>query len=847
MAADEVLVTLQPDVSAADLERIADLLDLKLDRVHPRSGLVRLKLDHPGARNLRGAVDALKTHTDIVAWAGLNPIARGTSDPQGGAEAPGDQPQGDVGGESLEAVDQGAVDQAVNPEAQTESRAERKARSVTRFRSLDRRLLDSLPQRPVSVEQDQSQGDLEGLQWQMSGLTQFQHDSWPQAWAQVPYADDVVVAVLDSGVAYADGEENGVQYAKAPSLACTDFVHPFDAVNDDLFPFDDHQHGTHLTSLLAADPACGARIRGYARGVTVMPVKVLDHELAGTEDDLIEGLLHATEHGADIVNMSLSFSRGFRPSPALRRALKHAEISGVVLVSSAGNEGKDYIAWPAASPHVMSVGSYSLKKMWHPKKRVRRSRYSNHGSGLSVLAPGGLLDEDHDENGLPDGILAESFNPEDPTRFGYWMAAGTSQAAVAVTGIAALLKAKGTPPTLIRRVIELTAYRKKKNRSRDNGMIRPAMALNAMDSVDFPLEELDTKVLVEPQLMLTGKASSKKSRAVARITVRMEKDGELVRPQEVLERGTLFILGRWTGDLEGTVSCKIQIHKGQDSCLLRSQRKIEQWGGPAMAGIQIERVSLTPRTRRRQMRYWFANTGGYYSLDEETVAQLVDAGSQTDGAIFRLDPESADEGVSFRAVFGRRLQQTVYMVRNLDLNSDQAPTVIAFNQAWLDEHPELIGQLDAAQPLDDAPDEARDDVDAAPVGFDAVATPDASEAPQGAGGTGLGSSSRVFSFKPQRFYRARTVRGHRRIVQGNGLGSSTRIFRWSNALRFTNATSARWRSLGNGLGSSTRIFDNGLFRRMSSPYARISMSGLRMMGMSQHDEDHGTGMVALDE
>jgi len=255
--------------------------------------------------------------------------------------------------------------------------------------------------------------------------------------------DAFTVAVLDTGVAYEDYvDEDGQAYVLAPSLASTTFVAPWDFVNGDAHPNDDHQHGTHLTSLIASD----GDVVGVAPGVKIMPVKVLDHRKRGTELALIRGVDHAVDNGAHVINLSLSFPPGYVPSPLLQRALQDASQAGVVLVGAAGNGSVNEVTWPAASPHVIAVGATD--------PQGDRAPYSNWSTQLDLLAPGGDLTSDHDNNGFPDGILAETVALGDPTRTGLWFVEGTSQATALVSGVAALRLAVDPDPRAVVGVLQ---------------------------------------------------------------------------------------------------------------------------------------------------------------------------------------------------------------------------------------------------------------------------------------------------------------------------------------------------------------------------------------------------------
>jgi Subtilase family len=239
------------------------------------------------------------------------------------------------------------------------------------------------------------------------------------------------VAVLDSGVAY---ETYGV-FVQAPGLATVPFADPLDLVEGDGHPNDDHQHGTHITSLIASKGA----VPGVVPGVTILPVKVLDADNSGTEYDLIEGLWHAIDHQADVINLSLSFPLGYVPSPALAQALEEAWTQEIVVVAAAGNDSARELSWPAASRIVVSVGGSKAIPDW----LGQQAWYSNTSPALDILAPGGDLGKDANFDGYVDGVVAETIDPNDPKKVGYWAFQGSSQSAALVSGVAVQMLAAG--------------------------------------------------------------------------------------------------------------------------------------------------------------------------------------------------------------------------------------------------------------------------------------------------------------------------------------------------------------------------------------------------------------------
>jgi hypothetical protein len=269
-------------------------------------------------------------------------------------------------------------------------------------------------------------GSLRSLQWHLDAA------SMP---AEVPDLSGIVVAVLDTGVAYA--AQGG--HVVAPSLSAVGIVAPWDFVNDDAHAGDDHQHGTHIASIIASQ----GDIEGIAPGVRLMPLKVLDQDNSGYESHLVEAIWWAVDHGADIINMSLTFGADYIPSPALTAALQAASDAGIVLVGAAGNEGTDLVRFPAASPLVFSVGASCPTDAVNTQAATG---YTNRSMRVDLTAPGGCIDADANGDGYPDGILAETIGLQDPSQTGPWLYAGTSQAAAMVSGAAAWLLAGGADP-----------------------------------------------------------------------------------------------------------------------------------------------------------------------------------------------------------------------------------------------------------------------------------------------------------------------------------------------------------------------------------------------------------------
>lgn len=255
---------------------------------------------------------------------------------------------------------------------------------------------------------------------------------------------NVIIAVLDTGVAYEDYDI----YKQAPDLAETFFVAGYDFVNDDEHPNDDHGHGTHVTGTIAQSSNNDMGVAGIAFGCSIMPVKVMDRTGVGNHFDIARGIYFAANNLAKVVNMS--FGNG-RASNTLRNAVAYAYRRGVTVVCAAGNEFLDdnAVTYPAAyDDYCIAVGATRYDQT--------RAYYSNTGDYIDIVAPGGDVLADQNGDGYPDGVLQQTFSLE-PDSFSYWFFQGTSMAAPHVSGAAALIISNGQDnPDKVREAIEMT-------------------------------------------------------------------------------------------------------------------------------------------------------------------------------------------------------------------------------------------------------------------------------------------------------------------------------------------------------------------------------------------------------
>lgn len=262
---------------------------------------------------------------------------------------------------------------------------------------------------------------LYSYQWHFSQI------NMPSAWDIEGGGDPgVIVAVVDTGVAY---EDYG-PYQRAPDLAGTNFVPGYDFVNNDAHPNDDDGHGTHVTGTIAQTTNNNLGVAGIAFNCSIMPVKVLG-PAGGTAQQVADGISFAADSGADVINLSLGSAY---PSTTIENAVQYAYNNGVVLVAATGNDNS-IIGYPARYDECIAVGAVDINKA--------RAPYSNYGTGMELMAPGGDTSVDLNSDGYADGVLQLTFLEGIPTNWWYVFWQGTSMATPHVTGLVALMLSRG--------------------------------------------------------------------------------------------------------------------------------------------------------------------------------------------------------------------------------------------------------------------------------------------------------------------------------------------------------------------------------------------------------------------
>lgn len=170
---------------------------------------------------------------------------------------------------------------------------------------------------------------------------------------------NVIVAVLDTGIDPTHPDLNDLDDDETTNeskvITGVSFV--------EMEPYywgDFNGHGTYVAGIIAGTGnASGGAVRGVAPGAMLMNVKVLASTGEAYQSWIISGIEYAVNHGADIIAMC--FSGPGMPGDPVCRAIDAAIEYGVVVVTSAGDEGPTYssIGSPGMAYSAITVGNYN--------------------------------------------------------------------------------------------------------------------------------------------------------------------------------------------------------------------------------------------------------------------------------------------------------------------------------------------------------------------------------------------------------------------------------------------------------------------------------------------------------
>jgi subtilisin family serine protease len=217
--------------------------------------------------------------------------------------------------------------------------------------------------------------------------------SAPQAWDLTTGSTGVVVAVVDTGVAYnhpdlapniwtnpGETAGNGVD---DDGNGKVDDVHGWDFVANDNAPYDAFKHGTHVAGTIGARGNNALGVTGVSWQVSLMPVRAGDAGGSFPLSKIVNAFGYACANGARVVNGSFG---GFGTSQAMSDAIGATACANTLFVFAAGNDGTNNDTapqYPCNYPftRIVCVAATDAADA--------RASFSNYGvSSVDLAAPG---------------------------------------------------------------------------------------------------------------------------------------------------------------------------------------------------------------------------------------------------------------------------------------------------------------------------------------------------------------------------------------------------------------------------------------------------------------------------
>lgn len=249
----------------------------------------------------------------------------------------------------------------------------------------------------------------------------------PAAWGTTTGTRDVVVGVVDTGVAYTHPDLAANIWSNPGNIGLGGAsTHGYNAIKNTYDPMDDNGHGTHVSGTIGAVGNNGLGVAGVNWSVSIMGLKFLDYRGSGTTANAIKAIDYAVQakiQGVKVRVLNASWGGGGFDS-LLQAEIQQANDNGILFVAAAGNNGTDNDTTPSYPanypvPNVIAVAATDASDLL--------ASFSNYGATTVHLGAPGV------------NILSTYWTRSSSS--GYAWLSGTSMATPHVAGAAALVLA----------------------------------------------------------------------------------------------------------------------------------------------------------------------------------------------------------------------------------------------------------------------------------------------------------------------------------------------------------------------------------------------------------------------
>jgi len=215
----------------------------------------------------------------------------------------------------------------------------------------------------------------------------------PEAWDITAGSNNIVIAVIDTGVAYGHPDLAGNIWQNTDEIPANgvdddgngyvDDVYGWDFIDNDGYPEDLDSHGTHVAGIIASRGNNGTGGTGVMWSAKIMALRFLGVTGVGDVANAAQAIIYAADNGARIINASWG---GYDYSTPLYNAIDYARSKGVLFVAAAGNDAQNIDGspfYPAGFtlPNILSVAASDSND--------NLAYFSNYGAtSVDLAAPG---------------------------------------------------------------------------------------------------------------------------------------------------------------------------------------------------------------------------------------------------------------------------------------------------------------------------------------------------------------------------------------------------------------------------------------------------------------------------
>ena len=201
-------------------------------------------------------------------------------------------------------------------------------------------------------------------------------DEGYQAWDITTGDSDIIIAIVDTGV---DLDH--------PDLI-DNIVPGYNFIDEDLPPDDVYDHGTPCAGIAAATMNNDIGIAGICAECSIMSVKVLDDQGYGDWAVIADGVVWASDNGANVISLSLG---GGSSQEYFEDAINYVVANGSVAIAASGNINTEMDFWPASYEQCIAVGAMSPcceRKQGVNSCDAEPGWGSTYGDQIDFMAPG---------------------------------------------------------------------------------------------------------------------------------------------------------------------------------------------------------------------------------------------------------------------------------------------------------------------------------------------------------------------------------------------------------------------------------------------------------------------------